>query len=250
MTNRFNSDNANDNNLSGILKEWLQGYIRNSLDDMLPAKVVSYDDKTNRAVVKPLIMIKTTEGARITRSEIPNIPVFRFGGGGFFIRYPLKAGDFGWLKANDRDISLMIQRGGLEDWPNTNRLHNFSDAMFFPDTLKDWAIDDENENALVIQSMDGSVCIALHDNKITMKASELIVDIPETQWNGNISQLGNHTTSGNGVTNGNVTIFGNHTVFGNNVSSNGIFTHNNKDVGATHRHTGVQSGTQTSGEPV
>ncbi|SUW68951.1 phage baseplate protein [Bordetella avium] len=59
------------------------------------------------------------------------------------------------------DVSLMFQRGGQEDWPNTERLHSFSDAMFFPDTLKDWAIDGENSDALVIQSMTGAVCVSL-----------------------------------------------------------------------------------------
>ncbi|RIQ09850.1 hypothetical protein D0837_18180, partial [Bordetella avium] len=83
----------------------------------------------NRAVVRPLIMVGTTDGRKISRGAIPNIPVFRFGGGGFFVRFPIKPGDFGWIKANDRDVSLMFQRGGQEDWPNTERLHSFSDAM-------------------------------------------------------------------------------------------------------------------------
>ncbi|SUW69022.1 phage baseplate protein [Bordetella avium] len=121
---------------------------------MLPATVVSYDDAINRAVVRPLIMVGTTDGRKISRGAIPNIPVFRFGGGGFFVRFPIKPGDFGWIKANDRDVSLMFQRGGQEDWPNTERLHSFSDAMFFPDTLKDWAIDGENSDALVIPVHD------------------------------------------------------------------------------------------------
>lgn len=171
-----NIDGADDGSLSGVLKSWIRSFIRENLDDMLPAQVVSYDDASNRAVIKPLIMVGTTEGRKISRGAIPNIPVFRFGGGGFFMRFPIKPGDFGWLKANDRDVSLMFQRGGREDWPNTERLHSFSDAMFFPDTIKDWAIDGENADALVLQSMDGTTCLALHDGKIVLKGGEFVVE--------------------------------------------------------------------------
>src|SRR5699024_6605677 len=171
----------------------------------LPATVVSYDDATNRAVIKPLIMMGTTDGQKISRQSVPNIPVFRFGGGGFFIRFPIKPGDFGWLKANDRDSSLMMQRGGMEDWPNTQRLHSFSDAIFFPDTLKEWAINGANADAMVIQSMDGSVCVALHDGRITMTAPQLDLDIPQTNWTGNITQEGDFASAGERTSTGTIT---------------------------------------------
>lgn len=218
-----NQDSADDGSMTGVLKAYLRAFIRENLDDMLPARVVSYDDTSNRAVIQPLIMMGTTDGQKISRAHLPNIPVFRFGGGGFFMRYPIKPGDFGWLKANDRDVSLMFQRAGGEDWPNTERLHSFSDAMFFPDTLKDWAIDGANIDALVIQSMDGSVCIALHGGKITMTAPDL--DIVA-----NINHQGNFASSG------------------------GTFTHEGKNVGSDHRHVGSPTAPEgpvsNTGDPV
>lgn len=215
-----NQDSADDGSLPGVLKAYLRSFIRENLDDMLPAQVIAYDDVSNRATIKPLVMVGTTDGQKISRAEIPNISVFRFGGGGFFIRFPIKPGDFGWLKANDRDISLIFQRGGREDWPNTERLHSFSDAMFFPDTLKDWVIDGENSDALVIQSMDGSVCIALNEGEITFKAEKAKFDVGETEWSGNIAFNG------------------------------GSFTHNGKNVGSNHVHSDVESGPSNTGEPV
>lgn len=220
-----NKDSADDGSLASILKTWMRSFIRDNLDDMLPAKVISYNDSANRAVIQPLVMVGTTDGQKVSRAHLQNIPVFRFGGGGFFIRFPLKPGDFGWLKANDRDISLIFQRGGLEDWPNTQRLHNFSDAMFFPDTLKDWAVNGENSDAMVIQSLDGSVCVALHDGKITMTAPTMEVNIPETVWNGNLTGQGNMSFSG------------------------GTFTHNGVNVGGNHRHAN-SGGPGTGGEPI
>ena len=172
-----NTDQSTDGSLAGKMKDAMRKWLRGEVDDMLPARVISYDEETNRAVIKPIVMLGTTSGQKISRANIANIPVFRFGGGGFFMRFPIKPGDLGWLKANDRDISLIMQAQGGEDWPNTLRLHSFSDAMFFPDTFRDWVIDGANVDAAVWQSMDGSVCIALHDGEIKVKAPAIIWDI-------------------------------------------------------------------------
>src|SRR5688572_13907641 len=96
-----NSDSANEGSLSGGLNAMLRSFFLNEFEGMLPATVVSYDDATNRAVIKPVVMVGTTDGGKVSRAQVPNIPVFRFGGGGFFMRFPIKPGDLGWLKAND-----------------------------------------------------------------------------------------------------------------------------------------------------
>ena len=211
MSSPPNLDKANDGDFAGVMTDVLQNFLR-GVDDMIPAKVVSYDDTTNRAVIKPLVMLGTTDGQKISRAQLSNIPVFRFGGGGFFIRFPVKPGDFGWLKATDRDVSLIMQRGGLEDWPNTLRQHSFSDGMFFPDTLKSWVIDGANADALVIQSIDGSVCVSLHSGKVKIEAADIEV-------------VGN-------------------------MSVTGTMTNNGVNIGSTHVHSGVQSGTSDTGGPL
>lgn len=211
MSSPPNLDKANDGDFAGVMADVLQNFLR-GVDDMIPAKVVSYDDATNRAVIKPLVMLGTTDGQKISRAQLSNIPVFRFGGGGFFIRFPVKAGDFGWLKATDRDMSLIMQRGGLEDWPNTLRQHSFSDGMFFPDTLKSWAIDGANADALVIQSLDGSVCVSLHSGKVKIEATD-------------IEMVGN-------------------------MSVTGTMTNNGVNIGSTHVHSGVDAGPSNTGGPL
>lgn len=211
MSSPPNLDKANDGDFAGVMTDVLQNFLR-GVDDMIPAKVVSYDDATNRATIKPLVMLGTTDGQKISRAQLSNIPVFRFGGGGFFIRFPVKAGDFGWLKATDRDMSLIMQRGGLEDWPNTLRQHSFSDGMFFPDTLKSWAIDGANADALVIQSLDGSVCVSLHSGKVKIEATD-------------IEMVGN-------------------------MSVTGTMTNNGVNIGSTHVHSGVDAGPSNTGGPL
>ena len=204
--NKPNTDAADDGSLSGQLGAALKAFFLNQFEGMLPATVVSYNDQTNRAVIKPLVMLGTTSGAKVSRAQVSGIPVDRFGGGGFFMRFPIKAGDFGWIKANDRDISLVFQRGGLEDWPNTARMHKFSDAMFFPDTFKQWVISGENADKAVWQTMDGETCISLGAGEIKHKVGAVSI-----------------TASASGIA---------------LVSPPGTLTHNGINIGDTHTHVG------------
>lgn len=181
---------ASEGSGGGTMREILDAWLRNDVDDMVPATVISYDEGRNRAVIKPIVMLGTTEGEKLSRAQVSNIPVFRLGGGGYFIRAPLKPGDLGWLKANDRDLSLIMQAGGKEEWPNTKRLHSFSDAMFLPDTFKGWLIDGANIDAMVIQNMDGSVCLSLHQDKARMKTPLFEVDAAMTKILGDLDVLG------------------------------------------------------------
>lgn len=204
--NRPNTDAADEGSLAGGLGAALKAYFLGEFEGMLPATVVSYDDSSNRAVIKPLVMVGTTSGTKVSRAQVAGIPVYRFGGGGFFMRFPIKAGDFGWIKANDRDISLVFQRGGLEDWPNTSRMHKFSDAMFFPDTFKQWVISGENADKAVWQTMDGNTCISLGEGEIRHKVGDVSIAV-----------------SAAGIA---------------MVSPPGTLTHNGINIGDTHKHVG------------
>lgn len=165
-----NINQATDGSLGGKLKDTLARWLRDSVDDMLPARVVSYDDATGFATVQPLVMMGTTDGTKIARAPIASIKTLRLGAGGFFVRFPIKAGDLGWIKASDRDISLILQSKGGQDWPNTKRLHSFSDALFIPDTYRDWVIDSAYADSLVIQSIAGAESFAMGSGFIELKA--------------------------------------------------------------------------------
>lgn len=182
--NKPNADSANNDSLAGGVDAFMAGWVRDNLDDMLPAVVVSYDPDKNRAALQPLVMIGTTDGSKKPRARIENVPVFRYGAGGFFQRFPVKAGDFGWIKANDRDISLVLQRGGQQDWPNTKRRHNFSDAMFYPDTIKDWVVSPADLEAMTLQSLDGQsvVSIAADSVEVRQGATKTRTDATGITW--------------------------------------------------------------------
>ena len=134
-------------------------------DDMLPAEVIAYDRTTNRAQVQPLIQAVTTNGSLLVRAQVMSVPVFQMAGGGMMVSFNLVTGDLGWIKANDRDISLFKQVYALQP-PNTKRLHSFEDAMFFPDVMTGYTIASEDAANAVLQTKDGTVCIAIWPSQI------------------------------------------------------------------------------------
>lgn len=208
---------ATDDTLIGVL-DLFRAKLKQGWDDMLPARVIAYDRVTNRAQVQPLIVMVNTLNQQIPRAQIASIPVLQIGGGGFVISLPIKTGDLGWIKASDRDITFFL-KNYAQAAPNTQRRHKFSDAVFIPDSfMKDVVINAEDDDNLVIQSLDGSVRIALWDNKVKITAPEILLDTPTVNCTGDVIAAGD-------------------------VVANGISLHD-------HVHGGVQSGGSNTGVPI
>ena len=134
---------------------------------MLPAMIVDYSRTTNLATVQPLIQIVTTLNQIKTRDPIESIPVLQLGGGGFVLNFPLKPGDLGFIKSNDRDISLFKQIWKMVQ-PNTGRMHNFSDSIFIPSVLTNFTINSADTNNTVLQSIDGTTRLSMGDGNFCM----------------------------------------------------------------------------------
>lgn len=168
MNDMVNKDPGDDAGLPGMLRNTFKKMMM-AVDGMLPAVVVSYDRRKNRAVVRPLISLLTTSGAVVPRAPLASIPVLALGGGGFLINFPLKPGDTGWIEASDRDVSLYMQ-SNKESQPNSQRLHSFSDGRFIPDVMGKYTIGGDTDAAMVIQNTAGTVCVSLHAGKAKIKA--------------------------------------------------------------------------------
>lgn len=164
---------ANLDTLIGLLRTSFTKLMQ-GIDDALPATIVSYDPTTNRAVVQPMINVLTTQDQQIKRATIPNIPVYVYSGGGFIIKPPLNPGDKGFIKANDRDISLYLQSYEASK-PNTYRIKSFSDAIFYPDLMEGYTISEDDASKLVMQSSDGTVKITLSNDTVTIVAPNVII---------------------------------------------------------------------------
>ena len=164
-------DPANDDSLTGAFKLILRKMTQN-LDDMLPCIVISHDRDANRVHVRPIIRIVDTLQNQHSRDVLASVPVLNLGAGGFFINFNIPAGSLGWIKASDRDISLFLQ-SYKEEAPNTQRMHSFSDGLFIPDTMTGYTIDGEDDEAMVIQNLSGSVKIALDETSIRLINGEV-----------------------------------------------------------------------------
>jgi hypothetical protein len=168
-------DPANDDSLLGMARQILDKFLA-QVDDMLPARVVSYDRQANRATVVPLVKVLTTDNRQVGRAQIAAVPVMMFGGDGVALSFNLKAGDLGWIKANDRDISILLQ-SYRESAPNTLRKHSFQDAVFIPDVMRGLTLAEEDATHAVLQTLDGSVRLAVWPDRVKITKGTMFVEV-------------------------------------------------------------------------
>lgn len=240
MTNAPPSVNpSNEDSLAGVLRTAISKTLQGT-DTMLPARVVAYDRATNRATVQPLIMVGTTTGAKVSRAQVASVPVFQYAGGGFVLSFPIVPGDLGWVKANDRDISLFLQSLS-EEWPNTARARSFSDGVFFPDRLRDFTLDPADADRAVVQSSDGTVRVSVgaSDVEITAGTSRVVVGASSVTVEADSVAVTAPLTTFTGA----VTITGALSADGGVTGSGGIALE-------THKHSDVTAGAAETGGPV
>jgi hypothetical protein len=201
MTNQYNQssfDPSMRGDLTGVLRYVMQKFLQN-MDGMLPAMVIASNRST--VSVQPLISIITTSNTIVERSVIPSVPVQWPGGGGFVMTFPIKPGDLGWIKSNDRDISLYLQAlknsGPAVSPPNTARKWSFSDAVFIPDTMSyGVTIAEGDANNVVIQSYDGTTKFSMGAGTIALTSTTLThngVNIGSTHVHSGVTTGGSDT---------------------------------------------------------
>lgn len=175
---------ANEGSLEGILKTVLNKFQMN-LQICLPCVVTKVDRNKNRVSVLPLMDILLTDGTTMPRAEVFNVPIKSMGAGGFIINFPVKVGDYGWIRSCDRDISLFKQTYKRSK-PNTRRKNSFEDAVFEPDTINHnyFTISGEDVDNLVIQSHDNTTKISMKDGKIVIQADEIELKATQNKFTG------------------------------------------------------------------
>lgn len=166
------STNVNDKDLLTGLANVIIKHVKKKMQNSLPVKVTKVSADRKFVDVQPQIMVIDSEGGSIVRGEIKGVPVITSGAGGFLISFSIQAGDLGWIEASDRDISLFKQ-SYAQSKPNTGRVHDFSDSRFVPDIMTNFAIADEDTDAMVIQNRAGTVKIAMDDNEIRVSKDSI-----------------------------------------------------------------------------
>ena len=195
----------NNGTLSGVLNVAMNKFMQ-SIDGVMPARVVAYDQGTPAVVqVQPLIKIAGTSGESYSRGQIASVPVCQVGGGGFLLSFSLSPGDIGLLIATDRDISNFMSTGE-EANPNTYRIKSFSDGFFLPIVLDGYT---PSVEGVSLQNYDGSVKIGLDSSKININGlseffDSVIID-GDLTVNGKIRVVGDLNCGGNITAAGSIT---------------------------------------------
>lgn len=147
------------------------------VDDMLPARIVSYDRAKNRAQIEILYLVTMMDSSVNPMAAPAEVPVMTVGGGGMVLTFPYNAGDLGWVKSNDRDISLFLQEYSAQPG-NTPRLHSFEDAVFIPDVMRGWVVQDGATACL--QTLDGATRIAIKPGEIKLAVGGCVMTITDS----------------------------------------------------------------------
>lgn len=139
------------------------------LEKVAPAKILKYDRKTNRANVEILNLGINSNGETVPKQPLTNIPCLILQGGGMVLSFPIKQGDIGWIVAADRDISIFKQVLSVFA-PNTYRKHRYADGFFIPNKIDGFEISEEDENAILMTSIDGKTKLSISPEGITLTA--------------------------------------------------------------------------------
>jgi hypothetical protein len=195
----------------------------------LPATVSSFNAAAVTVQAQPTIQaqIWQPDGTWVD-TQLPlclDCPVMYPGGGGFVFTFPLAAGDEGLLVFASRCIDAWWQNGGIQKQAEL-RMHDLSDGFFFPTggMSQPNIPGDISTVSAQLRTKDGTEFIELNPTTHTISLMAT-----------NIALLGNLQLGGAGNTikgqNGGAVDFGTAQV-----------KQGGKDIGATHVHTGVQTG--------
>lgn len=198
----------------------------------LPGVIVSYDGRT--AVVRPALAKRLANGQELAAPQIVQVPVCWFvgdvNGARAMISVPLKPGDPVTLHFSERALESWLS--GNDGAPDDPRQFDLSDAFASP-VLRPGAGVADTEN-VSIQYGPGSMKIA-PDGTLTIRVPRKHVIAEETVFDSAviINGLLTYTQGMNGSGGeGGATI----NIDGNVNFRNGTLTHNDVNVGSTHRH--------------
>jgi phage baseplate assembly protein gpV len=219
----------------------------------LPGEIEAYDPSKQTASVKPCMQAEVTdESGATTFVKLPllvDCPVIFPSGGGYTLTFPVKAGDECLVVFASRCIDGWWQSSG-QAVPPEFRMHDLSDGFvlvgarsqpkLMPTAPSTDGVELRNDARTAFVKIDdaANVQVSASGNIQAFAAGNLAA-----------SALGAASVSAPSISlTGNVTITGNLTVNGN-TSLVGTAVANGKNIGSTHTHSGVQTGSGSTGVP-
>ena len=244
-------------NLSELIKRTIIQTMR-QLRVSMPCEVVRYNSKRQMVDVRIVQPEIDLAGNNIPMPVITNIPVSFVRCGKSHITHPINKGDTGFIVFADRDISSWVETNN-KSVVDSARTHSMQDSYFVPGIVGGGNNANPNDveikynNTTIHLRKNGDVDINT-PSKVNVNASsevnvtteKLTVNVPNSYFNGNVfvSQL---LTTGGFVSNG--TSGGGTAQFTGSINATGDVTANGTSLD-THVHSGVQSGTSNTGQPI
>lgn len=197
------------------LVELLQKNIMSVLNCHQVGEIVSFNASNQTAEVSVKMTYKVNDKV-LEYPLLIDCPCVVLGGGKGRVTFPIAAGDSCIVLFNDRDIDNWFSSGRTMP-PRTERKHSFSDAIAI--------VGVRNMQNKIIDYLTtgtelkyGNSTIKLEDNKVTVTngSASIVLDGGAIQITGAVAITGS-------------------------------FTVNGKNVGDTHRHSGVASGSSNTG---
>lgn len=145
--------------------------VRESICVAATVQVLKFDPAKMTVNVQPLS--KHLENGRYeSQPPILKVPVALTHCGGFIFRPWIKEGDIGVVVYLDHDMDATVT-GGKEAKPQTERNHATTDAVFVGALVAgSYEVKELPEKAHVIAKDDGSIYVAVTEEKVTVKNEE------------------------------------------------------------------------------
>ena len=205
----------------------------------LPGIIVSFDPDKHTVSVQPAIKgRKRLPDGTYEEIDMPvllDCPVVFPGGGGVTLTFPLKAGDECLVVFASRCIDGWWQLGGVQN-PAEFRMHDLSDGFCIPGGRSQPRAFTARTDVARLTADNGNGYVEIDPDTGNMSIASFGALFIYSQNKANITAPNGIAITGNVKITGNLQVTG--TTIGNGVNLN------------THVHSGVQSGSGSSGGPV
>lgn len=175
---------SNGDNLTALLNQAIRNRMA-ELQTAMPAQIISYDFKTQKAAVQPTINRRYADGRVEPYPVINNVPVIFPRSGGASMTFPVTRGDTVLLVFSSRSIDTWTSRGGKVD-QDDRRMHDINDAIAIPGLIPFSAGSKAKNNSDVLLTYAGSEVTLKQDGKAEIKSAHVTIDSPETYMTGDL----------------------------------------------------------------
>lgn len=211
-----------------MLKKVFTQQLKN-INTAIPGHVVAFSPETQLAQLQIGIQFADVNGGTHTHAPIIECPVGIYGGSVGMIEIEINPGDEGLIIFSQRCIDGWVTNGGVANNPIA-RFHDAQDAFFIPGfRSQPNSLGNYENNGIRMRNNSGSNSIWLkNDGNIEINANNVTFNVSS-----NVEINAFHLQ-----TNADSSFF-----------DTNFLRHNTVNIGATHLHSGVESGTDLSGVP-